>query len=52
VAKIRSWGELRRKVKAGLSVVTLGAGKDQLQTLAIKKKVQDIVPLASYDVHS
>ena len=52
VSKIRSWGELRRKVRAGLSVVTLGSTKEDLQTLAIKKKVHDIVPLASYDVHA
>jgi len=52
VAKIRSLGELRRKVRAGISVATLGSSKDQLETLSIREKVHDIVPLASYDVYS
>ena len=52
VAKIRSLGELKRKVKAGLSDATLGSSKEQLGTLSIRKKVHDIVPLASYDVYS
>lgn len=52
LAKVRSLGELSRKVRAGLSVVTLKASKKDLETLSIRKKVRDIVPLASYDVYS
>lgn len=52
VARIRSLGEFKRKVKAGLSVMTLTPGKREVSTLAIRKKVHDIVPLASYEVHS
>ncbi len=52
LARIRSLGEFRRKVKAGLSVMTLGSGKRKLSTLAIRKKVHDIVPLATHDVYS
>jgi radical SAM superfamily enzyme YgiQ (UPF0313 family) len=48
VARIRSWGELKRKLKAGLSVVSMRADAK----LSIRKKVQDIVPLSSHDAHS
>jgi radical SAM superfamily enzyme YgiQ (UPF0313 family) len=50
--RIRSLGELRRKVRAGLSVVTMKADKESQSTLAIKKKVKDVVPHAHYEVHS
>jgi anaerobic magnesium-protoporphyrin IX monomethyl ester cyclase len=50
--RIRSFGEFRRKVRAGMSVVTMGADKESQSTLAIKKKVKDIVPNANYEVHS
>lgn len=48
VTRIRSWGELKRKFEAGLSVVSMRADAK----LSIRNKVQDIVPLSSYDVHS
>jgi radical SAM superfamily enzyme YgiQ (UPF0313 family) len=46
LARIRTWGEFKRKAKAGLSVVTMNAGQ---RAIAIRKKVRDIVPLANYD---
>ena len=48
IARIRSMGEFKRKMKAGLSVFTMKSK----QRLAIKAKARDIVPLANYDVHS
>jgi anaerobic magnesium-protoporphyrin IX monomethyl ester cyclase len=50
VSRIRSAGEFRRKVRAGLSVIGMRA--DEQSELAIKEKVRDIVPLASYDVRT
>jgi radical SAM superfamily enzyme YgiQ (UPF0313 family) len=52
VARIRSWGEFKRKIKAGLSVVTMSSDKSKHTTLDVRKRVHDIVPLASYDVYS
>jgi radical SAM superfamily enzyme YgiQ (UPF0313 family)/ubiquinone/menaquinone biosynthesis C-methylase UbiE len=50
IARIRSPGEFKRKVKAGLSVLTMSSDQQKMTTTAIKKKVHDIVPLASYEV--
>ena len=48
VTRIRALGEFKRKVKAGLAVATMRS--DKLSQLAIRKKVRDIIPLASHDV--
>jgi radical SAM superfamily enzyme YgiQ (UPF0313 family)/ubiquinone/menaquinone biosynthesis C-methylase UbiE len=50
IARIRSPGEFKRKVKAGLSVLTMSSDQQKMTTTAIKKKVHDIVPLAHYEV--
>lgn len=47
LTQIKTLGEFKRKVRAGLSVITMKAD----QKLAIKKNARDIVPLASYDVN-
>jgi 2-polyprenyl-3-methyl-5-hydroxy-6-metoxy-1,4-benzoquinol methylase len=50
VARIRRPGEFKRKIKAGLSVFSMSSDKRKITTIAIKKKVHDIIPLASYMV--
>jgi len=45
--QVKSVGEFRRKMKAGLSVLTMKAD----QPLAIKSKAKDVVALSSYDVN-
>lgn len=45
--RVRSYGELKRKVKAGISVLTM---KPNLPRGAMAAKVHDVVPGASYDV--
>ena len=48
IARIRSPGEFMRKIKAGLAVVILKSDKLSHSTLAVRKKVHDIVPLARH----
>jgi len=50
IARIKSVGEFKRKVRAGLSVITMGAN-DKIKHKGIKQKVQNIVPSASYEVY-
>jgi radical SAM superfamily enzyme YgiQ (UPF0313 family) len=47
MTRIRSFGEFSRKVRAGISVIGMKPDSE----LSIKDKVQDIVPLAPYDIH-
>lgn len=47
MTQVKSVGEFKRKMKAGLSVLTMRAD----QHLAIKSKAKDLVPLSSYDAN-
>jgi len=51
VARIRSVGEFRRKMKAGMSVASMTAVDKLSLKPNIRRKVQDVVPQASYNVH-
>ena len=51
VARIRSMGEFKRKVRAGLSVVGMKPG-DKMQSEDMIKRVRKVVPHASYEVYS
>lgn len=50
--RIRRFGELKRKVKAGLSVVTMTANQKLYDPAKTRKLVRRIVPQASYELHS
>ena len=50
VSRVRSFGELARKTKAGMSVLTMNPnGSDSQRSLS--RKVKDIFPHFNYDVH-
>lgn len=51
VARIRSMGEFRRKVRAGLSVIGMRPD-DKMKSEDMVKSVRQIVPDASYEVYS
>jgi anaerobic magnesium-protoporphyrin IX monomethyl ester cyclase len=50
VMRIKSLGELKRKVKAGISVINMTAG-DKVTHKSIQKNVNEIVPNAAYNVY-
>jgi len=45
LARIRSFGEFKRKIKAGLSVIAMKSSKSSISTLSIRKKAHDIILL-------
>ena len=49
---IRSWGEFKRKAKAGLSVITMKAGAKYDTLRDLEKKVSNIVPRAPISIHT
>lgn len=49
--RIRTWGELKRKVKAGLSVVRMRPN-DKVFSDSIRKQVREVVPHSPIEVHS
>ena len=50
--RIRGLGELKRKVRAGLSVVTMTADQKLYNATDMADRARRIVPAASYEVHS
>jgi hypothetical protein len=51
VTRIRSSGELKRKFKAGLSVLSMSPD-DKVFDKTIASKVRELIPRAAYDVSS
>ena len=51
ISRIRSVGEFRRKMKAGLSVLGMQPG-DKLKPEDMRKRVREVVPNANYEIHS
>lgn len=49
--RVRRFGELQRKVRAGLSVITMTADQKLYAPGKIASKAREIVPSAAYDVH-
>jgi len=52
LTRIRSLSELGRKVRAGLSVVTMTANQKLYDAAAVARRSRTLVPSASYDTHS
>jgi len=50
--RIRRFGELKRKVRAGLSVVGMTANQTLYDHNDMLQRTRQIVPMASYDLHS
>jgi len=50
--RIRRLGEFKRKLRAGLSVVTMTANQKLYNPAKMARKARDIVPAASYEVSS
>lgn len=50
--RIRGFGELKRKARAGLSVVTMSANQKLYDESDMARKARIVIPHASYEVHS
>lgn len=50
--RIRRFGELKRKLRAGLSVVTMSANQKLYDPADMARRTRDLVPLAPYNVCS
>jgi len=48
--RIRGFGELKRKLRAGLSVVTMTANQKLYDSSDMARRTRELVPIASYDV--
>jgi hypothetical protein len=48
--RIRRFGELKRKVKAGLSVITMSANQKLYNSSDMARRTRELVPMASYDL--
>lgn len=52
IARIRGFGELKRKVRAGLSVLTMTANQKLYDAADMADRARTLVPSASYEVYS
>jgi radical SAM superfamily enzyme YgiQ (UPF0313 family) len=50
VLRVRRLGELRRKLRAGLSVITMSANQRLYDSSDMTRRAREIVPMASYDL--
>ena len=50
--RIRRFGELKRKVRAGLSVITMSANQKLYDPSDMVRRARQLVPSASYELHS
>jgi len=50
--RVRRFGELKRKLRAGLSVVTMSANQKLYDSSDMARRARTIVPMASYDMCS
>ncbi len=50
--RVRRFGELRRKVRAGLSVVTMTANQKLYDASDMAARARTLIPSASYELHS
>lgn len=50
--RVRRFGELRRKMRAGLSVVTMTANQKLYSASEMAGRTRNLIPSASYEVHS
>ncbi len=49
--RVRRFGELKRKVRAGLSVISMTADQKLYDSPGIADRAREIIPGAAYDVH-
>ena len=50
--RVRRFGELKRKLKAGLSVISMTANQKLYDPAKMMRRTRELVPSASYDLHS